>query len=101
MFTHTESEKKGIASSKLKRIEVIYSVFSDHGRTEKKNLMKDNWKILKYLENCPNTSKLYLVKEESMREIQKYLELNVKESTVFQNPCDIIKSVYPEKFIIF
>ena len=88
--------------SKLKKIEIISSIFSDH------NAMKldFNYEKKKKLQKNTNTWRLnntflnnQQVTEEIKREIKKFLETNDNENTRTQNLWDSLKAVLRGKFI--
>ena len=85
--------------SKLKKIEIILSIFSNHNAMrlenyEDKTLLKTNiWK----LNNMQLTNQW--ITEEIKQEIKKYLKTNEKENTMIQNLRDTTNTVLRGKFI--
>ena len=82
--------------SKLKKNEIISSIFSDHNamRLEmnyrEKNVKNTNtWRLNNTLLN----------NQEITEEIKKYLEINDNENTMIQNLRDAAKAVLRRKFI--
>ena len=86
--------------SKLKKIEIISSIFSDHSALR----LEFNYRE-KNVENT-NTGRLnntllnnQVITEEIKKEIKKYLETNDNENTTIQNLWDSAKAVLRGKFI--
>ena len=85
--------------SKLKKIEIILSIFSNHNAMrlenyEDKTMLKTNiWK----LNNMQLTNQW--ITEEIKQEIKKYLKTNEKENTMIQNLRDTTNTVLRGKFI--
>ena len=86
--------------SKLKKIEIISSIFSDHNAMrldiscKRKTVINTNtWRLNNTFLNNQQ------VTEEIKREIKKFLETNDNESTTIQNPWDEAKAVLGGKYI--
>ena len=85
---------------KFKKIEVVSSIFSDHGAMRldinyrKKSVKNTNtWRLNSTLLNNQE------ITEEIKEEIKKYLETNDNENTTTQNLWDAAKAVLKGKFI--
>ena len=85
---------------KFKKIEIISSIFSDHGamrldtNCRKKSVKTTNtWKLNNTLLNIQE------ITEETREEIKKYLETNRNENTMTQNLWGAAKAVLRVKFI--
>ena len=86
--------------SKLKKTEIISSIFSDHNAMrldtnyKKKDVRNTNtWRLNKTFLNNQQ------VTEEVKREIKKFLETNDNENTTTQNLWDVAKAILRGKFI--
>ena len=86
--------------NKLKRIEIISSIFSNHKG------MKLEINYMKKTANCTNMWRLnnmllknQWVKKETKREIKNYLETNERGNVTYQNLWDAVKAVLRGKFI--
>lgn len=77
--------------SNYKRIEIT-TVFSNHNGINNKN----NRKIPKHLETKQYTTP---IKEEVLRQINKYTEFNANENSMYQDLWDTAKAVLKGKFI--
>ena len=85
--------------SKLKKTEIVSSIFSDHNamRLDINYKKKKNCKKHKHMEIKQHVSKQ--VTEEIKRKIKKFLETNDNENTTTQNLWDAAKAVLRGKFI--
>ena len=83
--------------SKLKKIEIISSIFSDHNamRLEMEGKKRKKHKHMEAKQYVNNQE----IPEEIKEEIKKYLETNDNENTTIQNLWDAAKAVLREKFI--
>ena len=86
--------------SKVKKIEIVPSIFSDHNTVrldinyKKKTVKNTNtWRLNNTLLNNQE------ITEEIKEEIKKYLETNDNENTTIQNLWDASKAVLRAKFI--
>ena len=85
---------------KLKKIEVIPSIFSDHNAVRldvnyRRNTIKNSniWRLNNMLLNNQQ------ITEEIKKEIKIFIEMNENENTTTQNLWDTVKAVLKGKFI--
>ena len=86
--------------NKYERVEIILTIFSDH------NALKLEISCKKKAERTTNTWRLNNIllknnwfREESKREIKKYIETNDSDSVTFQNYWDTAKAVNRGQFV--
>ena len=86
--------------SKVKKIEIISSMFSNHNAIRLKISYRDENVKNKNTWRLNNTLLNYQeITEEIKKEIKKYLETNDNENTMVQNLWDAAKAVLRGKFI--